>query len=319
MIEAARGGTAMTVPDDQEEAAGAGGPGTKSAGGGKSIDDVPDFELADLRTLLGPRYRHEVPGWGGRDYSDPLSIAGRPRSRYLHVIVLGLAAAADFVTFLNVILLVLRTESYDLILVVVLGFTATALYLAHTCGILFRDCLAGAADLSRIMLCACFSSWLSLGGAAFYIRLRALSSSGSISLSITGASARSGSTLAFQPAILFLALYLATGMAAGIGAYIWRNPLLDNYTRAKRAYLKAHQQADMSCSQADSAEARLSILQAELTATERTLDREISSRYALAERLKQVTPTMMASRPRDGSATDTTQAGDQAAGNGGRE
>jgi hypothetical protein len=307
----------MTFPDDQEEA-GAGGPGTEAAGGRESIADVPDFELADLRTLLGPWYRHESPRRGGRYYSDPLSIAGRPRSRYLHVIVLGLAAAADFATFLNVILLVLGTEPYDLVVVVVLGFTVTALYLAHTCGILFRDCAAGAAGVSRIILCVCFAIWLSLGGVAFFIRLGALSSSG-LTFIGGGATGPSGSTLAFQPATLFLALYLATGLAAGIGAYFWRNPLLDSYARAKRGYLQAHQQADTSFSRADSAEVRLSILRVELTAAERTLDREISSRLALAEMLKQVTPTTMASGPRDGSATRVPPPGDQSAGNGGRE
>jgi len=270
----------MALPGEDE----AGSPGPTSAdepGNGHAHGVGP----ADLSDLLGPDYHRKLAGWGGRDYSDPTLIAGHLRSSYLlYLMVLGIAAVADIGAFYPVVALVLRTETVPQVYVVVVGFAAMALSLAHFCGMLSRDCRAGAAQVSKIIPYLCFIVWLCLGAAAFYVRLDLLA--GTVSLSFGAAPTSAGLSAALPPAIIFLAFYLATGLVAGVGAYLWRNPLLAGYASARRAYIESDRRAEISSSRTDSAKAGVSALRAELSAAEKTLEREIESRRALAEKLK---------------------------------
>lgn len=58
------------------------------------------------------------------------------------------------------------------------------------------------------------------------------------------------------------------------------------YASARRAYIESDRRAEISSSRTDSAEAGIGALRAELSAAEKTLEREIESRRALAEKLK---------------------------------
>ena len=118
-------------------------------------------------------------------------------------------------------------------------------------------------------------------------------------------------SVASQTAIIFLALHVATGSVAGIGAYLWRNPLLDGYASAHRAFHKAQQKTSMSSALADSAEISLNILRTEITAAEKTLEREIESRLAFAGKLKLAIAPLMAPRLPDGPMNGVRLGGDQ--------
>jgi signal transduction histidine kinase len=247
-----------------------------------------EYATSDPGSLPGQHYHGGLPSWGSRDYGDPTLIAGRPRSSYMYVIVLLFAAGADIGAFFQIIELVLAQDPVVLVYAVVFGFTATALALAHRSGALSRDRVAGAAWVGKFMPVLCGITWLLLGMAAFYARitlLAAINNNGSLSLSLAAPGVKSTS-YADQAAIVFLALYLATGLVTWMGAYLSRNPLAEGYKMASRAFNEAWHQADSSSVRADSAEAVLSFMRTELAASEKTLEYEIQSRLALAEKLR---------------------------------
>jgi hypothetical protein len=255
--------------------------------GPASSDEYAGSDPADRYALLDRPYDGALPNWGGRDYGDPTLIAGRPRSSYMYLIVLLFAAGADIGAFFQIIELVLAQDPLYLVYIVVFGFTATALSLAHRAGALSRDRVAGAAWVGKIMPLLCGITWLLLGIAAFYVRITLLATSitGPLSFSLDSPSVKSGS-YADQSAIVFLALYLATGLVTWMGAYLSRNPLAESYKMASRAFVKARLQVDSSSVKADSAEAVLDFMRTELAAAEKTLEYEIKSRLALAEKLR---------------------------------
>jgi hypothetical protein len=292
----------MTNPDD--EGAGRNGSGSARGLGGAK---VPDVEPADMHILLGPRDRRRFARWGDRGHSDPTLIAGRPRIVYLHVVALCLAAGADIGAFYQIVELVLREQGPFLVLIVVLGFTATVLYVAHACGVLFRDRRAGAGWVGRIMPFVCVLIWLGLGVAALEVRLHVLATSSvqvQIGLGATQPASGSSASTRYEAAILFFALYVATGLVAGVGAYLSHNPLRDSYAAATRAYGRASEQLAATAFQAGAAEARCSAYRAELDAAAQTLQYEIHARMALAEKLKQFARVLVAQRLKDPAITD---------------
>jgi hypothetical protein len=292
----------MTNPDDE----GAGGRDFRSARGHSSAS-APDIEPTDMHILLGPRDRRRFAPWGGPGHSDPTLIAGRPKIVYLHIIALCLAAGADIGAFFQIVELVLPQQSPLLVLIVVLGFTGTVLYVAHACGVLFRDRRAGARWVSRIMLLVCVLIWLGLGAAALEVRLHVLATSSGqvvIGLGATQPSSGPSASTRYEAAILFFALYTATGLVAGVGAYLSHNPLRDSYAAATRAYRKASEQLAATAFQAGAAEASCNAHRAELAAAARTLQYAIQARMALAEKLKQFARVLVAQRLKDPAVTD---------------
>ncbi|HXL88738.1 MAG TPA: hypothetical protein VN969_07075 [Streptosporangiaceae bacterium] len=285
-------------PDDTQPSE----PGSENIHAGQAADVQP----ADLRILLGPRDRRRFANWGDRSYSDPSMLAGRPRSTYVHVVALCLAALADVGAFFQIVELVMRQQQGYIVLLVVLGFTATVLYVAHATGILFRDRKAEAGWGSRVLPYICALIWLGLGLVAMEVRLRVLAASTSITFTLGGAQASSAEspTQRFETAILFLALYVATGLVAGVGAYLSHNPLRDNYATATRAYRKASEQLAATTFQAAASRARTNAYQAELEAAAQTLEHEVHARLALAEELKQVARVLVAQRLKDPAVTD---------------
>jgi hypothetical protein len=265
-----------------------------------------DAQPADLHILLGPRDRRRFARWGDRGYSDPSLVAGRPRSTYVHIVALCLAALADIGAFFQIVELVMRQQQAYVVLLVVLGFTATVLYVAHATGILFRDRKAGAGWDSRILPYLCALIWLGLGLVAMEVRLRVLAAPTQITFTLGGTQSSSSetSTQRFETAILFLALYVATGLVAGVGAYLSHNPLRESYTSAARAYRKASEQLAAIAFQAGASRARAHAYQAELDAAAQTLKHEVNARRALAEELKQEARVLVAQRLKDPAVTD---------------
>ena len=180
----------------------------------------------------------------GPGYADPTLLAGRPASSYLHVLALAAAAAADLGAFFQVVSLTLGDQAKDYqVLLVVVGFTATIVYLAHVTGVILRDKRAGMRATSPWTAALCVGALLVLGGTAFYARLVT-----SPPLTRSSAGYTSGGTsqadvtpdeLQVVPALVFLALFAATVMVAFVGAYLTRNPHREGYASAIRHYRDA--------------------------------------------------------------------------------
>src|SRR5579863_4700833 len=63
----------------------------------------PRASKSELRRLLEPSDARRVPRWGEPGFRDGTLLAGRPRSAYLHGLVLLLAAGADIGAFVQVV------------------------------------------------------------------------------------------------------------------------------------------------------------------------------------------------------------------------
>lgn len=259
---------------------------------------APGSEVPDLQALLGPRERRPYAQWEDRGHSDPTQLAGRPLSSYVHVAALCIAACADIGAFFQIVELVLPNYTEGLILLVVFGFTATVLYMAHACGVLFRDLKAGAGWVNRGLPYTCALIWLGLGIAALVVRLQVLSISATVSFSLGGTQPSSASSIRYGSAILFFALYVATGLVAGVGAYLTHNPLRDSYASAIRAYKKANIRLAANTFQAHAAEGRCKTYRTELVTAKEILNHEVQIRIALAAKLKNFAAMQVAMLPK---------------------
>lgn len=270
---------------------------------GSEESPVPD--PADLTILLGPANRRLFARWGDRGHADATLLGGRSRVIYLHVVALALAAAADIGAFSQIVDQLMSTEPAWLVAIVVVGFTATVLYLAHACGTMLRDRRAGARWVPWLAPSLCALIWLGLGAAAFYLRLRFAPQPAQLpSFSFSGPAPSTGPNVKPYNATLFLALYVATGMVAGVGAYLSHNPLRGSYATARRGYRKAAERVAATSFQAGKESARHLAAQRELEAAALTLENEKKKRLALAAELKQLARVRMAQRLQDPAATD---------------
>src|SRR6202142_2741693 len=102
----------------------------------------PRGSRAELRRIFEPHDANRVPHWAETGFRDPSLLGGRPRATYLHLLALVLAAGADIGAFVQVVELVLTTQSGWTIYLVVTGLTAVVLYIAHMTGVMLRDARA---------------------------------------------------------------------------------------------------------------------------------------------------------------------------------
>lgn len=143
----------------------------------------PRTSKSELRRLFEPSDARRVPHWGEPGFRDGTLLAGRPRSAYLHGLVLLLAAGADIGAFVQVVELVLTTVGDWVVRLVVVGLTAVVLYIAHMIGAMIREARAqvstsyglagriGAWLGRRFTAFICTIVWLAIGLMAFWIRL----------------------------------------------------------------------------------------------------------------------------------------------------
>lgn len=134
----------------------------------------------ELRQLLKPQDANRVPRWAEPGFRDGTLLAGRPRSTYIHVLALLLAAGADIGAFTQTVELVLPQS--DLVVgVVVTGLTAVVLYIAHMVGVMLREGTASskmprarpqrlATSLRGAGIFICTAIWLAVGLLAFWVR-----------------------------------------------------------------------------------------------------------------------------------------------------
>jgi len=298
---------------------------------------------SELRQLLEPHDAHRVPRWGEPGFRDGTLLAGRPRSSYVHALVLLLAAGADIGAFVQVVQLVLTTVSDWLIWLVVVGLTAVVLYIAHMVGAMLREArahvratyaLAGRLRAwlgRRSATFVCTVIWLAIGLMAFWIRLTVPlpttaqlnsgfgsggigsggiggGSSGGIGSGGIGGGAASSNAAnnphPLQGAAIFLGLYVATGIVAALGAYYTHNPYRGRYTATLRGLRKASERAAASSYQLGLATAIRDRQQAEIDASAHVLAEAQVQNNAIITQLKQNVRVAIASMAKDPAVTD---------------
>jgi hypothetical protein len=276
---------------------------------------------AELRRIFEPGDANRVPQWAEPGFRDATLLAGRPRSTYVHMLVLLIAAGADIGAFTQVVERAMPDQTNLMVYLVVGGLAAVVLYIAHMIGVMLRGAKAtnshGAergARLrswigSRVAPAGCAVVWGALGYLAYWVRTHVPPPPAvQVGIGTIGSgSAPSGTATdphAAQAALLFLGLYAATGIVAALGAYFTHNPYRGHYVAALRAYRKAAERAAASANQLGRAEACYERQATELQDANSVLAEAQALDNAFTEQLKQSVRLQIATMARDPAVTD---------------
>ncbi|MCU7728858.1 hypothetical protein ODJ79_34535 [Actinoplanes sp. KI2] len=170
-------------------------------------------------------------------HGDLSQIAGRSWTHGLFWLVLLAAGGVDVVTFYQVLILVLNVPPL-MVTIAVAGFASVALTLAHYAGLQARATInprniTGSKTLALVL----GGTWAMLGVVAFVVRLvlepggasTFTTDSGTVTDDLgTGGS----STPLYLSALLFLVLYIATGVVASLAGYFRQEPAARQFGRA---------------------------------------------------------------------------------------
>jgi hypothetical protein len=177
-------------------------------------------------------------------YTDSGEIVGRGPGEYVWGVLLAVTACADLAVFHQTLSILMELSTAEIVWLAVAGFTACSLTLAHMAGRLHRDIEVGYGAWGRAPRAALVIVWLLLGLAAFTVRLLIEYTSGGGDAAVAGAGSDPGR--AWGGALLFLVLYLGSGLVAACGAYHTRNPLRDRYHKAVRSVRTAQKRLQRS-------------------------------------------------------------------------
>jgi hypothetical protein len=285
---------------------------------------------AEVRRIFDPQDARRVPHWAETGFRDGTLLGGRPRSAYLHTLALLLAAGADIGAFTQVVEMVMTTSSGLTVSLVVAGLTAVVLYIAHMIGAMLRNVTATspnpAASLGRRLrgrlgsagvLAVCAIAWGAIGGLAFWVRLTVpLPSTPTVGGGLIGSGSAGGAPASnpypLQVALIFLGLYVTTGIVAALGAYFTHNPYRGRYVAALRAYRRAAERAAATASQFGRAEAARQRQAAELQSSDQVLAEVKALDKAFSEQLKQSVRLQIAVMSKDPAVTDAVFDADHA-------
>jgi hypothetical protein len=167
-------------------------------------------------------------------FEQPELLPGRGPAELLPWLLQALAMLGDLAAFYLVLAVRLRGAPLTLI-AVACGFAAVAVLGAHGAGVLLARLRCGDPRASRALLALVAGVWLALGVIAFVARAAAGPGGGST----TFGSAVATGTGDLIAALLFLALYLGSGTAAVLAAYLQHNPLAAALRRAARVLARA--------------------------------------------------------------------------------
>ncbi|GAA0555403.1 hypothetical protein GCM10010172_42660 [Paractinoplanes ferrugineus] len=233
--------------------------------------------------------------------ADTSALVGRPS--WLTAVALLLASLADVGAFSQVVALVLPDQAQYVVYAVVIGMTATAVYLAHTCGAIIRDRATGDPG-RRFILWASGGAWAILGLAAFAVRLIESSDPGATSTFYTDGGlvpSDTGHTAVLQ-AFVFLALYVGTGLTAAAGAYFNRSAVRRRYSAARQRRAVAAERASLSAAAYGDVKAIQSAQQTAYDESAQLLEIEKRAVLALSAELKQYARICIANRGKDPEA-----------------
>jgi hypothetical protein len=237
-------------------------------------------------------------------------MANPPRiSGILYYAVLAVAAGIDIATFYQVLALVMRNVPDEVVWLGVVGFTVTALALAHTMGVRARERVDnGKLVLGSASVWLLLVIWLFVGVTAFIVRLTAAPpqiSGGTTIIEEGQRVTNSGPTDdALLAALLFLALYFATGAVAGLAGYLRHNSAAKRYEATMRNRTDVARIAAASAADLALARQTLVALEQERYRREEGWLKAQEEWQAIARRLKQEARLRLASAAQNPSVTD---------------
>lgn len=247
----------------------------------------------------------------GTVHGDLSQMAGtRPMNGVMYFGVLLVAAGIDIATFYQVLALVMKNVPDEVVWLGVVGFTVTALSLAHTMGVRLRDRIdEGGKALGSASAWLLFVIWLFVGVTAFIVRFVAAEPSTTQGTTIVEEGQQvfaplAGSDNPLLAALLFLALYLATGTVAAIAGYLRHNTAAKQYslslrTRASAARIAASSAADLALAQ----QTKIA-LEEERRRRDEGWVKAQEEWHAIARRLKQEARLRLAAAAQNPSTTD---------------
>jgi len=238
--------------------------------------------------------------------TDPTSLAGRAGHGLLFALALVFAIAADVAAFVNVLELAMPDQPWPIVLVLVLGFTAVVLALAHGAGALLRDRRAGVAWIPAFAVPLCVSVWGALGLLAAWVRLTFGAVPGDFgSFSIGAASPlQSKAAFAVPAALIFLALYVGSGVVAATGAYLANNRMQAAFRHAARAHDRAMAQVVVCTDALERQKSKCAAQTATVEIAEETFRHERESLIAFSEELQEYARQLVAIKAQDPAITD---------------
>lgn len=261
-------------------------------------------------TTSPPPSRLGPTGGRGTVHGDLSQMASSPRiSGVLYYAVLTVAAGIDIATFYQVLALVMRNVPDEVVWLGVVGFTVTALALAHTMGVRARERVDdGKQVLGSASVWLLFVIWLFVGGTAFIVRLTAAPPQVSGGTTIIEEGQVFTNTAptedALLAALLFLALYFATGTVAGVAGYLRHNSAAKRYEATMRNRSDVARIAAASAADLALARQTLVALEEERRRREEGWVKAQEEWQAIARRLKQEARLRLASAAQNPSVTD---------------
>lgn len=237
-------------------------------------------------------------------YRDTGQVSGRPVTELGYLVVLLLAAGADLAAFHQVVSLVMPEEDDWLVYLLVGGVTACALVLAHFSGRLARDWLAWTGSVSWRHVAWFAIPWAVLGVFAFLIRLIVADSQSGFAVDGSTFGGGSSGWNQLSAALLFLALYGASGIVTAGGEFLTRNPLRVAYRRALRAHRRAVRRLARTQPSFERAWHVYRLHVNNRRRDDAMWRAAVAQRLAYADELKRYSAVLMAAHLQDPSATD---------------
>jgi hypothetical protein len=280
----------------------------------QNLQTVHDYRVAEAlagRTAAGNRLSgdDDEGKWHQAEHSNPSLLSGRSWTSWFYLVAIVLAGAADFTAFYQVIERVLRNLQNQWLIVLVIGFTAMALLLAHYLGIFLRDRQAGSRSNHPVLFPVCGVLWVALGVMAFWVRWKVSGNASSASTLPTNGGTPVPQTGNFQStlpgAAMFAVFYYATGAAAIIGSYLNHNPLHRDFRRARRGHEVAIKKQAVGTRELAATEAERDAFDHREEAAREVRDSTIEELQELADELKELARTELIKRLKDLSFTDT--------------
>ena len=273
----------------------------------------PEPAPGDERTLPKASGRRVIHGDLSQLIAHPLGEAG------LWAVLIA-AAFVDVATFHQVLLLVMRNATTGMVWIVVVGFVAVALALAHYVGGRAKLSLTPGSATSTTLGAGtiawiCFGIWSALGLIAFGVRLFIDDGGqgGSSTFVVNGEEVNVGGgdqlLTRVLSALLFLALYLATGALSGVAGYT-RQTAARRWGRVEKRRRRAENRYATAAADLVYAQQLLEAIQEERRRRDSDLDSAMQRCDAAASGLKQEVRLKLGRQPGAGapprSTTDRT-------------
>jgi hypothetical protein len=240
---------------------------------------------------------------------DPSLMAGRGSAEhavFVPLIIVG--SVTDTTVFKTALDLVLRLSPVISWLLAA-GITVIALSLAWTIGRLVSWRRCGVPGGSAAALAICATAWLLLGAALFDVRWQ--SGAGSAAPAFGRAVSVDTTALrsAHASAILFGAVYLASGLVTVMEAARFTNPLYSAYRRSEKALARGRRAAVACRARAERARLAVAHQAGEFDRDVERRNHALAERRALGAEMANYARVLMAQLMQDPRRTDITLSG----------